>query len=271
MGLTYAFGAEIKRAPDMDAAYIEIPFEVREAFGMGRAAVHATFDGEPYDGQLVRMGTSCHILGVRKDIRAKIGKQPGDSIRVTLRERKHKKGPVQKMAKLRKMLGSVDSPQTAALMRMIETQSKTTLAGWAAAYAEEHYLAIYVKAYPDDGRLRALLASVKAYLSGHIKQSEWTALLREARQVARETVENPAAQAAARAVTTACGTVQTPTNALGFTFYGAAATAYDQAGLAAPPEQYDRLAYAEFDKIVESLQNALVPDEPNPVKINWNC
>jgi hypothetical protein len=32
------------------------------------------------------MGTACHIIGVRKDIRKAIGKQPGDSIRVTIRE-----------------------------------------------------------------------------------------------------------------------------------------------------------------------------------------
>lgn len=47
----------------------------------------ATFDGEPYEGSLVRMQTPCHIIGIRKDIRAKIGKQPGDIIRVTIRER----------------------------------------------------------------------------------------------------------------------------------------------------------------------------------------
>ena len=71
----------------MDAAYIEIPFNVTEVFGKGRVLVHATFDGEQYDGQLVRMGTPCHVIGIRKDIRAKIGKQPGDMIRVTLTER----------------------------------------------------------------------------------------------------------------------------------------------------------------------------------------
>jgi len=79
--------AEIKKNPDMDAAYVEIPFDVKAEFGKGRVPVSATFDGEPYDGQLVRMGTPCHIIGVRKDIRAKIAKQPGDSIHVTLRER----------------------------------------------------------------------------------------------------------------------------------------------------------------------------------------
>lgn len=32
-----------------------------------------------------------HIIGIRKDIRAKINKQPGDSIKVTVTERKKEK------------------------------------------------------------------------------------------------------------------------------------------------------------------------------------
>ena len=87
MSKSYTFDAKILKNPDMDAAYIEIPFDVKQAFGKGRVAVHATFDGESYDGQLVKMGTPCHIIGIRKDIRAKIGKQPGDEIHVTLTER----------------------------------------------------------------------------------------------------------------------------------------------------------------------------------------
>lgn len=83
----FAFDAELKKVPDIDGAYIEIPFDVKEVFGKGRVPVHATFDGEPYDGSLVRMGTPCHILGVRKEIRQKIGKQPGDVVHVTIRER----------------------------------------------------------------------------------------------------------------------------------------------------------------------------------------
>lgn len=54
-------------------------------------SVLATFDGEPYEGSLVKMKTPCHIIGVRKDIRAKIGKQPGDTIKVTIQERAVKK------------------------------------------------------------------------------------------------------------------------------------------------------------------------------------
>lgn len=81
------FEAEIKKVPDLDGAYVEVPFDVKAVYGKARAAVHATFDGEPYDGQLVKMGTPCHIIGIRKDIRAKIGKQPGDKVQVTLKPR----------------------------------------------------------------------------------------------------------------------------------------------------------------------------------------
>lgn len=84
---TYEFEAVIKKVPNMDGAYVEIPFDVRSEFGKGRVLVHATFDGEPYDGQVVRMGTPCHIIGLRKDIRKIISKQPGDSVHVTMKER----------------------------------------------------------------------------------------------------------------------------------------------------------------------------------------
>ncbi len=83
----HTFDAVIRKVPDMDGAYVEVPFEVRQVFGKGRVKVHATFDGVPYDGSLVRMGTPGHILGLRKDIRAAIGKQPGDTVRVTVQER----------------------------------------------------------------------------------------------------------------------------------------------------------------------------------------
>lgn len=86
----YEFEAEIKKVPDINGAYIEIPFDVKETFGRGKVKVHATFDGETYDGSLVRMKTPCHILGVLKDIREKIGKQPGDIVHVTLEERENK-------------------------------------------------------------------------------------------------------------------------------------------------------------------------------------
>lgn len=83
----YEFDAEILKVPDIDGAYVEFPFDVRAEFGKGRVKVKASFDGFEYDGSLVRMGTPGHIIGIKKDIRTKIGKQPGDIIRVTIRER----------------------------------------------------------------------------------------------------------------------------------------------------------------------------------------
>lgn len=87
MNKSFEFEAIIKKVPDLNGAYIEIPLDVKAVFGKGRVPVRATFDGEHYDGQLVKMGTPGHIIGIRKDIRAKIGKQPGDTIHVTLQER----------------------------------------------------------------------------------------------------------------------------------------------------------------------------------------
>lgn len=70
MSKQYEFEAVIIKNPDMDAAYIKIAFDVKEVFGKDRVLVHATFDGEPYDGQVMKMGTPCRIIGIRKDIRA---------------------------------------------------------------------------------------------------------------------------------------------------------------------------------------------------------
>lgn len=87
MGKIYEFDAVIIEEVEHNGAYVEIPFDVKEVFGKGRVPVHATFDGEPYDGQVVKMGTPCHIIGIRKDIRKKIQKQPGDTIHVSITER----------------------------------------------------------------------------------------------------------------------------------------------------------------------------------------
>ena len=91
MNKIYEFEAEIKKVPGIDGAYVEIPFDVKAEFGKGRVPVYATFDGENYEGSLVKMKTPCHIIGIKKDIRAKIGKQPWDIIKVTLVEREIKK------------------------------------------------------------------------------------------------------------------------------------------------------------------------------------
>jgi len=87
----YEYDAIIQPA-DKGGAYVPFPYDIRAEFGKGRVKIHATFDGEPYDGSIVNMGVKnengsvCYIIGVLKAIRAKIGKQPGDVVRMTVRE-----------------------------------------------------------------------------------------------------------------------------------------------------------------------------------------
>lgn len=86
----YKFNAVIKKVEGIDAAYIDFPYDVKKEFGKGRVPVTATFDGFEYKGSLVRMKTTHHIIGIRKDIRTQINKQPGDTIAVTIEERDSK-------------------------------------------------------------------------------------------------------------------------------------------------------------------------------------
>ena len=83
----YEFKALIKKVSDIDGAYVEFPYDVKKEFGKGRVKVYAEFDGEAYDGSLVRLGTPCLFMGLIKDIRAKINKRPGDEVNVIIRER----------------------------------------------------------------------------------------------------------------------------------------------------------------------------------------
>jgi hypothetical protein len=92
MAKLYEYDTVIQSA-DKGGAYVVFPYDIRKEFGKGRVKVHATFDGEPYDGSVVNMGVKnedgsiCYIIGILKDIRAKIAKQPGDKVHVTIQAR----------------------------------------------------------------------------------------------------------------------------------------------------------------------------------------
>jgi len=90
----YEYEATIHSTPSgRGGAYVPFPYNIKAEFGKGRVKVHATFDGEPYDGSIVNMGVKnpdgsvCYIIGILKEIRDKIGKQPGDTVQVTIREK----------------------------------------------------------------------------------------------------------------------------------------------------------------------------------------
>lgn len=86
----YEYESLIYEAERKGGAYVVFPYDVRKEFGRGRVKVKAAFDGEPYEGSIVNMGVKnadgsiCYILGITKEIRSRIGKQPGDKVQVTL-------------------------------------------------------------------------------------------------------------------------------------------------------------------------------------------
>ncbi len=82
------FTATIEAKEGMDAAYIRFPYDVMKLYGIkGRVAVKAIFDEQvSYRGSLVKMGTPCHIIGITKEIRHQLGKEPGDTIKVVIEQ-----------------------------------------------------------------------------------------------------------------------------------------------------------------------------------------
>ena len=93
MNKTYEYDAVIMSSESgRGGAYVPFPYDIREEFGKGRVKVRATFDNEPYEGSIVNMGvknpdgSTCYIIGILKDIRNKINKQPGDTVHVTITE-----------------------------------------------------------------------------------------------------------------------------------------------------------------------------------------
>jgi hypothetical protein len=81
--MAMTFTAVLQRDPDMDGGFVVVPFDVQAAFGAKRIKVKATFDGVAYRGSIVRM-EGAFVIGVTQAIRGQIGKQPGDTINVTV-------------------------------------------------------------------------------------------------------------------------------------------------------------------------------------------
>ena len=175
------------------------------------------------------------------------------------------------MPKARKMLSDWNAPCIQSLMRLIETQSKATLAAWALHYAEQVMVPLWSKHYPDDLRPQNALDAARRWLSGAIKLPQAKSAILECHAVAREAEGNRAAQAAARAVGQCASTIHSPRHCIGLALYGALAVAYDLQGTAAPWEQIEQCAFQECGRMEDALRAVAVENEPNPANIDWNC
>lgn len=72
-------------ANEAGGAFVEFPHDVEKLYGVkGRVPVNVTFDGIPYRGSMVKMGTECHLLLILKEIRERLKKGEGATLHVTV-------------------------------------------------------------------------------------------------------------------------------------------------------------------------------------------
>jgi len=83
MANKHSFSGVIQNAGG-GGAFVDIPFDVEEAFGSKRPKVKAMIEGVPYRGLLVRMGGPKHILLILKGIREQIGRTFGDNVKISI-------------------------------------------------------------------------------------------------------------------------------------------------------------------------------------------
>jgi len=85
----YTFQEVIQTSPKFkNSAYVNFPFSTQTEFGKkGQVKIQVLFDQNvEYRGSLAKMGGPHHILILRKDIRAALGKDIGDLVEVQLWE-----------------------------------------------------------------------------------------------------------------------------------------------------------------------------------------
>ncbi|MDD2447441.1 MAG: hypothetical protein PHY91_07120 [Tissierellia bacterium] len=175
------------------------------------------------------------------------------------------------MPKARKMLSDWETPYIQSLMKLIETQSKVTLAHWALDYSERVILPLWYKYYPFDLRPQNALNAARDWLSGAIKLPQAKAVILECHASAREAEGNSIAQATARAIGQCASTIHSARHCIGLAFYGALAVAYDRLGADAAWDKIEQCAAKECGRMEAALRAVAVEDETNPAKIDWKC
>lgn len=81
----FEFEAEILRSKDMNATFLEFPFDIFESFGSkGQVRVYAQLNNYTFRGNLAKMGHNCHFLGIKKEHRDNSGLNAGDVVIVKI-------------------------------------------------------------------------------------------------------------------------------------------------------------------------------------------
>jgi hypothetical protein len=175
------------------------------------------------------------------------------------------------MSKPRKMLSDWQAPYIQSLIKLIETQSKATLARWCVDYAEDRIVPLYERQKPDDSRPLAAICAARVWLAGEIKLPQAKIAILACHAAAREADGDPIAQAAARAVGQCAATIHSARHCIGLALYGALALTYEHRGADAAWQQIEQQAAKECSRMEAALRAVAVENEPEPAKIVWHC
>lgn len=175
------------------------------------------------------------------------------------------------MSKYRKMLSSWEAPYLQSLIKLMESQSKTTLIMWVLDYAEMALLPIWVNERVEDVRPQAAIQAARSWLRGDMKLPVVKQKILALHAAARELDDQPALQGIARAIAQSASTIHMPRHAIGLALYGSLALAYHKLGINTPFNQLEEQAAIECKKMENALRKIAIIDEKNPAKISWKC